>query len=55
MLVDLRPKKLTGKIAQESLDHAGITTNKNLIPYDPRNRWSPAASGSARPPSPLAA
>ncbi|HUJ11937.1 MAG TPA: ribose 5-phosphate isomerase B [Verrucomicrobiae bacterium] len=35
MLVDLRPKKLTGKIAQESLDKAGITTNKNLIPYDP--------------------
>ena len=35
MLVDLRPKKLTGKIAQESLDRAGITTNKNLIPYDP--------------------
>jgi RpiB/LacA/LacB family sugar-phosphate isomerase len=35
MLVDLRPKKLTGKIAQESLDKAGITCNKNLIPYDP--------------------
>ena len=35
MLVDLRPKKLTGKIAQEVLDHGGITTNKNLIPYDP--------------------
>ena len=35
MLVDLRPKKLTGKIAQESLDKAGITANKNLIPYDP--------------------
>ena len=35
MLVDLRPKKLTGKIAQEALDRAGITTNKNLIPYDP--------------------
>jgi RpiB/LacA/LacB family sugar-phosphate isomerase len=35
MLVDLRPKKLTGKIAQESLDRAGITTNKNLIPFDP--------------------
>jgi glycine hydroxymethyltransferase len=34
MLVDLRPKKLTGKIAQEALDRAGITTNKNLIPYD---------------------
>jgi len=35
MLVDLRPKKITGKIAQESLDKAGITVNKNLIPYDP--------------------
>jgi len=34
MLVDLRPKKITGKIAQEALDRAGITTNKNLIPYD---------------------
>jgi glycine hydroxymethyltransferase len=34
MLVDLRPKKLTGKIAQESLDKAGVTVNKNLIPYD---------------------
>jgi glycine hydroxymethyltransferase len=35
MLVDLRPKKLTGKIAQEALDKAGITVNKNLIPFDP--------------------
>jgi RpiB/LacA/LacB family sugar-phosphate isomerase len=35
MLVDLRSKKLTGKIAQEALDRAGITVNKNLIPYDP--------------------
>jgi RpiB/LacA/LacB family sugar-phosphate isomerase len=35
MLVDLRPKKLTGKIAQETLDKAGVTCNKNLIPYDP--------------------
>jgi glycine hydroxymethyltransferase len=35
MLVDLRPKKLTGKIAQEVLDKAGVTCNKNLIPYDP--------------------
>ena len=34
MLVDLRPKKLTGKTAQSVLDEAGITTNKNLIPYD---------------------
>jgi RpiB/LacA/LacB family sugar-phosphate isomerase len=35
MLVDLRPKKLTGKVAQESLDQAGITVNKNMIPFDP--------------------
>ncbi len=35
MLVDLRPKKLNGKIAQESLDKAGITVNKNMIPFDP--------------------
>jgi RpiB/LacA/LacB family sugar-phosphate isomerase len=35
MLVDLRPKKLTGKVAQEALDRAGITVNKNLIPFDP--------------------
>jgi glycine hydroxymethyltransferase len=34
MLVDLRPKKLTGKAAEISLDHAGITCNKNGIPYD---------------------
>ncbi|MDW8344885.1 MAG: ribose 5-phosphate isomerase B [Verrucomicrobiae bacterium] len=35
MLVDLRPRKLTGKVAQEALDRAGITCNKNLIPFDP--------------------
>jgi len=35
MLVDLRPKKLTGKIAQEALDKAGVTVNKNMIPFDP--------------------
>jgi RpiB/LacA/LacB family sugar-phosphate isomerase len=35
MLVDLRPKKLTGDIAQQILDNAGITVNKNLIPFDP--------------------
>jgi len=35
MLVDLRPKKITGKIAQEALDKAGITVNKNMIPFDP--------------------
>ena len=35
MLVDLRSKKLNGKRAQEVLDEAGITTNKNAIPNDP--------------------
>ena len=35
MLVDLRPKKLTGVVAEESLDRAGITCNKNGIPFDP--------------------
>lgn len=34
MLVDLRPKSLNGKIASETLDHAGITVNKNGIPFD---------------------
>ena len=34
MLVDLRPKKLTGKAAELSLEHARITCNKNGIPYD---------------------
>ena len=34
MLIDLRPKNVTGKTAQLVLDDAGITTNKNLVPYD---------------------
>jgi glycine hydroxymethyltransferase len=39
MLVDLRPfdRELTGKAAQEALDRAGITCNKNQIPGDPRS------------------
>jgi glycine hydroxymethyltransferase len=35
MLVDLRPKKLTGKVAEQVLERAGITCNKNAIPFDP--------------------
>jgi glycine hydroxymethyltransferase len=34
MLVDLRPKEINGKEAQETLDKAGITVNKNAIPFD---------------------
>ena len=35
MSVDLRPKKVTGRIAEVSLERAGITCNKNGIPFDP--------------------
>jgi len=37
MLVDLRPKSLTGKDAEQLLDRAGITVNKNTIPGDPQS------------------
>jgi glycine hydroxymethyltransferase len=35
MLVDLRSKGLTGKVAEAALEHAGVTVNKNAIPFDP--------------------
>ena len=35
MLVDLRPKGVTGKVTDVALDRAGITCNKNGIPFDP--------------------
>ncbi|TXL76795.1 serine hydroxymethyltransferase [Vineibacter terrae] len=35
MLVDLRPKRTTGTIAEKALDRAGLTVNKNGIPNDP--------------------
>ncbi|WP_105318097.1 serine hydroxymethyltransferase [Thermus tenuipuniceus] len=35
-LLDLRPKGLTGKEAEEKLDAVGITVNKNAIPFDPK-------------------
>ncbi|NVK32836.1 MAG: serine hydroxymethyltransferase [Rhodobacteraceae bacterium] len=35
MLVDLRPKNATGKVAEKSLGRANITCNKNGIPFDP--------------------
>ena len=37
MLIDLRNKNVTGKDAQESLDLAGITVNKNAVPYDDKS------------------
>jgi glycine hydroxymethyltransferase len=36
MLVDLRPKNLTGNFAEKALERAHITCNKNGIPYDPQ-------------------
>jgi len=35
ILVDLRPKKVTGRVAEVSLEHARMTCNKNAIPFDP--------------------
>ncbi len=35
MLVDLRSKGITGKTAEEALERAGITVNKNAVPFDP--------------------
>ena len=35
LLVDLRPKGLTGRVAEQALERAGITCNKNGIPFDP--------------------
>jgi glycine hydroxymethyltransferase len=45
MLVDLRPKKLTGKIAEAALGRAHITCNKNGIPFDPEK---PAITSGVR-------
>ena len=45
MLVDVRPKGMNGKIAQTALDSAGITVNKNSIPFDTE---SPFKAGGIR-------
>lgn len=37
MLIDLRNKNVTGKDAQEALDMAGITVNKNAVPFDDKS------------------
>ena len=37
MLVDLSGAELTGKLAEETLEHAGITVNKNAVPFDTRS------------------
>jgi glycine/serine hydroxymethyltransferase len=45
MLVDLQPKNITGKEVSEILDRAGITVNKNSIPFDTQ---SPFKAGGIR-------
>ncbi|MCZ2343064.1 MAG: serine hydroxymethyltransferase [Bacteroidales bacterium] len=42
LLVDVTSKGPTGKIAEKALDAAGITVNKNMIPYDPRKPLDPS-------------
>ena len=37
MLIDLRKSELTGKVAQETLDKARITVNRNAVPFDTRS------------------
>ncbi len=51
MLVDVRPKKATGKAAEIALERAGITCNKNGIPFDPEK---PTVTSGVRFGSPAA-
>jgi glycine hydroxymethyltransferase len=51
MLVDLRPLNLTGRDAEQSLERAGITCNKNGIPFDPQK---PTVTSGVRLGSPAA-
>jgi glycine hydroxymethyltransferase len=44
-LLSLVDREVTGKQAQEVLEHAGITTNKNMVPFDPRK---PAVTSGVR-------
>ncbi|MDX9871698.1 MAG: serine hydroxymethyltransferase [Clostridia bacterium] len=37
MLIDMRNKNITGKDAERALDNAGVTANKNTIPFDPQS------------------
>jgi len=42
VLIDLRNKGITGKPTQQLLEKAGIVTNRNTIPYDPRTSYDPS-------------
>lgn len=51
VLVDLRPKKITGNLAEHALERAGMTCNKNAIPFDPEK---PMVTSGIRVGSPAA-
>jgi glycine hydroxymethyltransferase len=51
LLVDLRPKHVTGKLAEASLERAHMTANKNAIPFDPEK---PAVTSGIRLGTPAA-
>jgi len=51
MLVDLRPKRVTGKVAEASLERVHMTANKNAIPFDPEK---PAITSGIRLGTPAA-
>jgi glycine hydroxymethyltransferase len=42
LLIDLTNKKVSGKEAESALSKAGITVNKNTVPYDPRSPFDPS-------------
>jgi glycine hydroxymethyltransferase len=42
MVVDLTNKKLSGKEGEKALGLAGITVNKNTVPFDPRSPYDPS-------------
>lgn len=42
LLIDLTNKDITGKEAENALDHAGLCCNKNMIPFDPRTPFNPS-------------
>src|SRR5690606_3767863 len=40
MLIDLRNKDITGKVAERVLGEAGITVNKNMVPFDDKSPFT---------------
>ena len=55
MLIDLRNKGVTGKVAEQALGRAHITLNKNMVPFDTRSPFVTSGMRVGTPPSPPAA